>query len=277
MYVTKASGKRERFDRGKIIRTCLRSGASKSLAEDIAMEIEDKVREGVSTKSILSMVMEALEEKIPQAATRYDLKGAIMRLGPSGFPFEIFAGEVLMEYGYRIEWRKNIRGLCINHEVDIIATSRSGKRHLIECKYHNYAGLYTGIKDVLYVYARFLDIMEAAQKGEGENFDSPWIICNTRYSEDAIKFGDCRGITTLGWGHPKNEGLEKLVEKRKLYPITMLSTIRRTSMEKLAEQNLMLVKDILKRTPLELSKLLDMKKGRAKEIAKEAESLLDGN
>lgn len=267
MYVTKASGEREPFDRGKIIKTCLRSGAGRKAAEQIADEVEKRTRDGDSTKDILSLVLVMLEERTPSAAQKYDLKGAIMRLGPSGFPFELFVSEVLREHDYEVELRKHIMGKCVEHEIDIVATEGK-RRHMVECKYHNYSGIYTGIKDVLYVYARFLDITER------EKFDSAWLVCNTKFSDDAIRYAECRGMKLLGWGYPEDGGLEKMIERKRLYPITMIRSLKRPVVEKLVGNNVTLVKDLFMYTAPQIAALLGFRKRRVKELMAEADTIL---
>ena len=43
VFVTKADGSRQLFDREKIVRTCLRMGANRRIADDIAEKVEKKV------------------------------------------------------------------------------------------------------------------------------------------------------------------------------------------------------------------------------------------
>jgi transcriptional regulator NrdR family protein len=95
IFVTKASGEREPFDVEKLRRTCERAGASKKLAAQVAAAVEKKVYDGIPTKEILDLILKELEKEKPYIAARYDLKGAIMRLGPAGFMFEQVLGELL--------------------------------------------------------------------------------------------------------------------------------------------------------------------------------------
>ena len=53
VFVTKADASRQLFDRAKIVRTCLRNGASRSIAEEIAEKIEAKLYDGMETRKIL--------------------------------------------------------------------------------------------------------------------------------------------------------------------------------------------------------------------------------
>lgn len=240
VYVIKASGKKERFNPGKVRRSLLRAGSDRKTADEIIQEVEQKAYDGMSTRQVFRMVMELLDEKHPRSASCYDLKGAIMRLGPAGFPFETFLGEVLEEYGYETKLRTKLKGRCTTHEIDIIAEEKeNGKKHLIECKYHNALGTYTDLKEVLYTYARFLDLNEG-----GKDFDSVWLSCNTRASTQARKYADCVGMRLLCWRHPKNRGLETLIEKKRLYPITVLRTLDRNSLDRLSRAGYMLARDL---------------------------------
>ena len=88
MYIIKASGKKEEFKPKKILGTLLRAGASKKLANEVVKEVQRKIRDGATTKEILNLALGLLKNKNPTIGARYDLKRAIMNLGPTGFPFE---------------------------------------------------------------------------------------------------------------------------------------------------------------------------------------------
>ena len=60
VFVTKADGSRQLFDREKVVRTCLRNGASRNIAEEIAGKIEAKLYDGIETKKILGMIFRLL-------------------------------------------------------------------------------------------------------------------------------------------------------------------------------------------------------------------------
>ncbi len=235
MYVTKASGEKEEFNIEKVRKTCLRAGASEKLASKIAEEVERKVYEGITTKEILHLILRLLKEE-PKAATRYDLKRAIMSLGPAGFPFEEFMAEVLRNYGYKTTVGGILKGKCISHEIDIVA-EKENKRYLIECKYHNAPGIYTDLKVVMYSYARFLDLRE--------NFDQAWLICNTKCSRNARKYAKCVDLKITSWRYPGKESLEKMIEREKLYPVTILRSVTRFTKDRLFRAKIMLAKNLL--------------------------------
>jgi hypothetical protein len=269
MHVIKASGKRERFNPAKIRRSLLRTGVSRDTADEIIREVERRAHDGMSTRQVFRIVVKVLNEKQADIASRYDLKGAIMRLGPAGFHFETFVGEILEEYGFNTQLRTRVKGSCAIHEIDIIAEERDGgRRHLVECKYHNSLGNYIDLKEVLYTHARFLDLNNG-----GEDFDSVWISCNTRASTQAIKYAKCVGMKLLCWRYPKNEGLETLIEKKNLYPITVLRSLDEHSLDRLSRAGYMLVKDLTKNDFSRIKERTRLKTKKLQRIVEEAGGL----
>jgi len=275
MWVVKASGETEKFDSQKIKRTCIRAGASEELAEKIVKQVTSKAYDGISTKEILNIALKLLNKEKPQIAARYDLKGAMFRLGPAGFVFEHFIGELLKEYGYQTKVHNILRGHCVSHEIDVIATKDS-KNFMIECKYHNMLGIYTGVREALYTYARFLDLQEGSKRGLCQEFEQPWLICNTKFSEDSIQYANCRGVKLTGWSYPEDSNLKTLIEEKKLYPITMIMNLDADSLDKLASCSFILAIDLL-RIPLgELNSITKISLKKLKTFADEAKKICYG-
>jgi len=272
MWVTKASGETEKFYPEKIKRTCLKAGASEELADRIAREVEKKSYDGISTREILRITLSLLKKEKPIVAARYDLKGSIFRLGPAGFTFEHLVAEIFREYGYETKVHSIIRGKCVSHEVDVIAT-KDNNNYMIECKYHNIPGIYTGLREALYTYARFLDLQDGFKSGLCRKFNQPWLVCNTKFSEDAIQYSNCKDMRLIGWNYPENQGLGYLIEKNKLYPITMLTRLDADSLEKLANVNLVLVKDLVRISIKELSESSKIPKNKLKILSEEARGI----
>ena len=210
MYVVKASGKKEEFNPGKILSTLRRAGATQKLANEIENEVEKKAYDGITTREILDNALELLKSRKPEVADIYDLKRAIMTLGPTGFPFEKFFAEVLRNYGYETQIDQIVSGKFSTHEIDISAVKKN-IRYMVEAKYHNTQGVYTDLKVVLYVYARFLDLKR--------KFDVPWIVTNTRISSNAMNYSKGVGIKITSWKYPGKESLEGLIEGKKLYEL----------------------------------------------------------
>ena len=193
------------------------------------------------------MVLTALgEEKQGKALKqRYQLKDAIMKLGPAGFMFENYVGEILKYSGFKIRGtRSKIRGKCTVHEIDLVLLVKN-KKMLVECKHHSKHGAYTGLKESLYTHARFLDTKPY--------FDSECLVCNTKISIHAKKYAKCVGQQIISWRYPQNNSLEQIIEKNHLYPITILN-LNSKEVGIFLKQEIMLAKNILKYTEYELSK-----------------------
>lgn len=259
MFVKKASGEREEFDINKVKRTCLRAGASEKLAERIAREVGSKAYEGMSTREILGLTLELLKEE-PHAATRYDLKRAIFSLGPAGFNFEEYVAEILRQNGYAATVGQILEGKCVHQEVDIVA-ERDGQRFMIECKYHNSPGISTDLQVAMYTHARFLDLRE--------EFDRGWLVSNTKCTLVARKYAECVGLRLTSWRYPE-ESLERLIEEKKLYPVTILKSISGPSRDKLFEAKVILARDLVKYSTAELVRLTGVSTDEANKILDEA-------
>jgi hypothetical protein len=245
MQVVKASGEFEKFNPYKIKRTCIKAGCTEEMANRIVREVEKKAYDGISTRDILKITLSLLKRDRPEVAARYDLKGSIFRLGPAGFIFEELAGEIFKEYGYETKVHSILKGLCVSHEVDIVA-AKDGENYMVECKYHNIPGIYTGLREALYTYARFLDLKDGSKIGSVRDFKQPWLVCNTKFSDDAIQYASCKGMRLIGWNYPHDQGLQYLIESKKLYPITMLMGLDADSLERLVSANFILALDLLR-------------------------------
>jgi len=279
MWVVKASGEFEKFDRKKIKRTCIRAGATRDLAEKIAKQVERKAYDGISSREILNLTLRLLKKQLPYVASKYDLKGAIFRIGPAGFPFEHLFAQILEEYGYKTKVHALVKGAAVTHEIDIVASKlfKSGKhaKHfMIECKYHNSSGIYTGIKESLYTYARFLDLKEGFKQGKCKNFSEAWLVSNTRFSREAIKYANYNGVKIVGWKYPSGKSLETLIEKKKLYPITVLRGLDRYTQMEMIDSGLILCKDLLEFDINKLNKMTGVTKKKLTILIEEARRIL---
>ncbi len=274
MDIIKASGKKEKFSKEKLYRSLKRAGAEPKLAEKVSQNVAKSVWPGISSERILNKTFCFLKKENPILAARYNLKRAIMELGPTGFPFERYIAEILKEYGYNTKVGRQIKGYCVSHEVDVVA--RKGKKHfMIECKYHNSRGNRSDVKVALYTYARFLDVKKAWEKipGHQQFFHQAWLVTNTKCTSEAIRYGKCIGLKIISWRYPKNESLEYLIEKKGLYPITVLSSLTRYAKERLIEKRVILAKDLLKYSVGDLVQLTGLQLKVAQKLQKEAKGL----
>lgn len=281
IYVRKASGDRQEFSPEKIRKTCLHAGATQELADKVTAEVSRVVYDGISTREILKLIVGMLEKELPHAAARYDLKGAIMRLGPAGFAFEELVAEILSRIGYKTQRDVIVTGACVEHEIDIIAERKNelgeNERVMIECKYHNQPGIFTGLKEALYTWARFLDLQEGCTQGKCVSFDQAWLVCNTKCSEKAIKYSQCRGLTLMGWSWPHEKSLKRLLEENNLYPITILRKLDRSSQERMVAASLMLCEDLVELPIDELQRKTGIGRMQLQVLMEEAKSIISAD
>ncbi|MCK5615366.1 hypothetical protein KAR91_76590 [Candidatus Pacearchaeota archaeon] len=243
MRVIKASGEFERFNSKKVYRGILRAGGSRQLARDTITELKTKVKDGIATTKILDIILTVLKRE-PDVAARYDLKRAVMSLGPHGFAFEVYFSQILKEHGFEAKTSNMIKGKKIMQEVDIIATKKYA--YMIECKYHNKTGNYTGLKEAMYTYARFLDVKK-------KKLNYSWLATNTHCSNKAIMYSKGVGQKITSWGYPKKGNLKDLIERKGLYPITIVKYVSPEVKEQLYKAKIMLAKDLIKYPAKELS------------------------
>jgi hypothetical protein len=219
--VVKENGEREDYNQAKVRDALRRAGLSGKGADAILERLERRLYDGITTKKIYQAVYEFVDELKPEASHRYKLKRALLDIGPAGYEFEDFTAKLLSLEGYRTEVRQTLQGKCVTHEIDVIA-AKGDDAYLLECKFHNEAGMRCRIQTALYVYARYLDIAEGAKLGVCRKFTSPWLVTNTKFSDDAVKYAECMGIPLLGWRQPLDKGLESRIDRTKCYPITVI-------------------------------------------------------
>jgi len=274
VFVLKATGEREPFDREKFIRSVMRGGAPRDVALSILQELEGGLRDGIPTREIYQRASKLLSSYDKRVSLRYALKNSIMKLGPSGFPFEDFVGAVLTAIGYDVSVRNVAHGRCVKHEIDIIAT-KGATSTLVECKYHNFKGVYTGLKEAMYTYARLLDIKEGYAEGHiGAKIESAMLVTNTKFSVDAVTYSECRGIELLGWRHPGENGLETIIDRERLYPVTILPDLRPHEAATLAACGIVLLRDLARFREEDVGDKTGVSKGRVLSLRKEAADLL---
>lgn len=251
----------------------MRSGVSEGLADKIIREVEGKIHDGIRTKEIYDLVINLLEKEVPAASRRYDLRNAIFRLGPAGFDFEKYIAELLAAYNYQTELPPILKGLCVTHEVDVLAT-KDGRTAMIEAKFRNELGIFITIKDTMSTWARFMDLLDASKFDKTPHFDECWLVTNSRFSTDSIKYGHCKNMVMLSWDHPRERPLPRWIDDVGLYPITILKSVNSNKLQNFSGANIMLLRDLIKMPPENLEKSLSLSKDIVKKLVDEAKMVL---
>lgn len=243
ILITKASGDQELFDPGKLIFSLQRSGAKDKVISEVVSAVSREIRSGMPTSEIYKKAFALLRRIEKPVAARYSLKRAVLELGPSGFPFEEFVGEIFKAKGFTVQTGVMAQGSCVEHEVDLIAYNEH-KFIIGEAKFHNDLGIKSDLKVALYVESRLQDLQKyRAERGE-RKIDECWLITNTKFTKSAVSYANCKGLKVVSWTYPRYGNLQDLIEEAKVHPLTCLTSLSRQEKAMLMEKGVVLCKSI---------------------------------
>lgn len=240
IQVIKATGEKEPFSEDKIRESIKRAGINQDLSDKVITHVKSKIYSDIPTKEVYKHVNEYLYKNHPQIKNKYSLKQAILDLGPTGYPFEDYVSEILKAKGYATQVRSVLMGNCVSHEVDVIAEKINIEKLMIEAKFHNTNAIRTDVHVALYTKARFEDLKEKYK------FTNPWLFTNTKITSDALTYAQCVEMGVTSWSYPEGESLRDLIEKYKLYPITLLKSLPQNFIKGLLINRVVLVTEIYK-------------------------------
>ena len=75
-------------------------------------------------------------------------------------------------------------------------------------------------------------------------FHKGWVYTNTRFSSDAIHFGECAGLGLVGWDYPEQNSLKSKIDLSRLYPITALPSLSKAEKQKILNKGIVLCREI---------------------------------
>ena len=219
--ITKYDGTTEPYNEEKIRNSATRVGVPGSLQEEMLKSIRDRLYDKISTRDIFLMIKEFLREAgSAHLAMKYNLKQALSELGPSGYPFEKYVSLLLNDEGYNTQINQTIMGTCVSHEVDVLAV-KDDITYFIEAKFHKNVSQRTDVRVILYIKARYEDLASNWKHGNTR----PWLVTNTRFSTDAITYGECQNIKLTSWNYPRGQGITDIIERTGLHPITIIEEL----------------------------------------------------
>lgn len=238
ILIAKEDGTREEFDPIKLEDSLKNAGAQPTMADKIIRSIVDDIHKGVcdpeseeggtcSVHAIYQRAFEMLKTMSSAAAARYSLRRSIMEFGPTGFPFEDYVAGIYQAKGYKTLDDQLVLGGCVPHEVDVVAW-KENELIMAEVKYHNDHQNKTDLKVALYVKARYDDLSETVFEYDGmkpRKIDDWFLITNTKFTETAIRYSECKGLKLIGWDYPEKGNLRQMIEETKLHPVTCLTTL----------------------------------------------------
>ncbi len=274
MEIVKLNGQRVKYDRGHIRETLLRVKAKPELVDHIMRNVERQMYDGMTTGELFALVHRELHKENRCLAHRYNLRAGLLKLGPAGFNFEKYVASILQAYQYDARLpEKELPGLCVNHEVDVIAN----KGHhciMIEAKFRNRFDDTVTLKDVMATWARYLDLREGLKNEDTcPRFNELWIVTNGRFSDRARQFGVCKGLHLIGWSATE-WSLAQMVDHAALYPITVIDGLRQWELDRFAKAGLMLCREVADKSPEAVARILGVPPERAAKIRDDAKEVV---
>lgn len=235
ILVKKNNGELEKFDRDKLRDSLLRASASLLITDDVIKKVEKKLRPGMTTAQIYRIAFSLIHKKEKRTAYRYSLRRSILTLGPTGFPFEKFVARIFTLKGFTTMTGVVLKGKCVEHEVDVLAYNEN-EVAVMEVKFHNSIGIKTDTKVALYVKARFDDLQNNKIRLTTEDSRLPTrgiLITNTKFTNNAEKYGRCANLGMISWDYPQNGNLYDLIDETGIHPLTALTSLSSSNKEEL--------------------------------------------
>jgi hypothetical protein len=272
IQVIKGNGEKILFDAEKLKQALASSGAGIAEQENITRQVSSKLYDGISTRKIYQMAFDLLKKESHKTAGRYKLKKAIMEMGPTGFPFEVFVGKIFETMGYEVETGVIVQGKCIQHEVDVIAR-KPGEMIMVECKFHMDSSTKSGVQVPLYIHSRYLDVKSAWEEQFGKDLRyRGGVVTNTRFSEDALQYAACVGLVLISWDYPLDTGLKYWVDKTGIHPLTSLISLSKKEKQYLMGKGIVLCNELEKKQ--DILREMGLTENQINKIIREAENLI---
>ncbi|HPK04959.1 MAG TPA: restriction endonuclease [Bacteroidales bacterium] len=271
VQIIKASGDAEVFSEEKLRNSLRRSEATDEMENIVVNEVLKQLRPHMTTAEIHRIAFRLLRKLKSSSAARFNIKKAIMELGPTGFPFEHIVGEIFKKQDYLVEVGKIVKGLCVDHEIDVVA-GKDNRLVMVECKFHNTPGKLCNVQVPLYIRSRFNDIENLWNTIEENKYFEGWVVTNTRFSGDALQYGNCAGLKLMGWDYPAKGSLRESIEKFRLLPVTVLTDLNRKQKTQLIGSGVLLCTQLIQQPGLLDQMGLDNRK--QKRVMRELEEVV---
>ncbi len=244
--IVKSSGEKVIFSFEKLRRSLIRTGAEPAMVDAILKIVKDELYQGITTNELYNRAFALLKKQKSYLASKYKLKKAIYELGPTGYPFERFIAAILKYSGFKVEVGQILQGACVSHEIDVVA-QKNGETTIIECKFHSQQGQNCNVKIPLYINSRYMDVKAHWNANHKNNtkLTKGWVVTNTRFTTDAISYGNCCGLYLLSWDYPKNDGLRDRIDRLGLYPITVSTLLTNREKQFLLSRDVVLCRELV--------------------------------
>lgn len=247
MKVEDAHGGMRDYEPQKIVKAAKRAGFDDDDAQRIESRVSNRIWDEITTAKLHSIVHDEMQEIHEGYARRFMLRESIADLDPNFHEFEKYMVKVLRADGVDATWspRPKPQGACIDHEIDIVA-EELGERFIVECKHHYHHHRYTGLDIPMRQWARLDDLKKGDEIGikDAIEVDRAWVIVNTKLSDHAKEYAECKNVRMTAWDYPGEDALNSLVERNQTYPITMLRPPHHARVE-MSKRNILTLQDLL--------------------------------
>lgn len=274
--ITKADGTKELFEESKLVDSLKNAGGSDQIIDEVIDHVSKEMYDGMPTSEIYSRAFKLLRKHSLPIAVKYSLRRALSELGPDGFPFEKYISKIFQAWGYETLTDQTVLGVCVAHEVDVVAWNKE-RLVMVEAKFHNELGMKSDLKVALYIKARFDDLRGNMFNYGGvvRKLDEGWLITNTKFTDQAIKYGECQGVKMLGWNYPQKGNLQDIIEELHLHPFTCLISLSNTHKKTLLSKGIILCTDISKQP--QVLKEIGLQPSEIEEVLSEIKSVCGVN
>lgn len=240
-YVTKADGTKEKFEKEKIVQTCMNIDLDQKTSQDIADYIEKTLPDGSSTHKVYETIMAQLESKKVKTAPLFTLRESIADIDSTSF--ELYTQKILEADGYKCKWNQLMQGASVEHQIDVLA-EKNGEIFIVECKRHFNPHRFCGLDVALQVEARLEDIMNGFSSGRQKvKVSGAWIFTNAKFSEHSKMYCKSKNIRMTGW-RSGEFGLEEMIKRSNTYPVTILK-VDLTTKAALMHAGMLTLRDVI--------------------------------
>jgi len=206
--VIKYNGNKESYNRDKALNSLRLSGIDEKKAFAVLQELEKQLPLVISTKDLYRRIYQAINTQgYASQAKIYRIREVLSEM--DSIEFEKIISDLLSAQNITCTWNQIVSGKCIDHQIDVIATNKSGK-YLIEVKRHTNPHKEIGLGTVIELWGRFIDI---------NSFAAAILVTNSKFSLHAKEFARCRKVGLLGWRYNSTDlfsdhenGLETIIE-----------------------------------------------------------------
>jgi len=116
----------------------------------------------------------------------------------------------------------------------------------VEAKHHYHYHTPTGLDESRIARAVLEDVTEGYELGKNNlKIERAMLVTNTRFSEQAIIYGNCRNILQIGWRSPGKLSLQSMIEEKKVYPLSCIRGLRTETRIRLVDSGILLIKQLL--------------------------------